>query len=55
MPATARPIISIFEEDARPHIKEPNSKIPKNTRKVHWRNVRSVDAESHNMKGLLFK
>jgi hypothetical protein len=35
IPATARPTINIFEEVARPQIKEPISKMPKNAMKVH--------------------
>ena len=33
-PATARPTISIFEDEAKPQIKEPTSKMAKKTRKV---------------------
>ena len=36
IPAIARPTINIFEELATPQIKEPNSKMAKNTMKVHY-------------------
>ena len=36
IPATARPTINIFEDVASAHIKDPNSKMAKNTMKVHW-------------------
>jgi hypothetical protein len=35
IPAIARPTINIFDEVATPQINEPNSKIAKNTMKVH--------------------
>jgi len=41
IPATARPTINIFEDEAMPQRREPNSKTAKNARKVHWR--RSAD------------
>jgi hypothetical protein len=34
-PATTRPTISIFEETAAPQSTEPDSKTPKNVKKVH--------------------
>jgi hypothetical protein len=35
-PATARATISIFEDVAMPQRSDPNSKIKKNTRNVHF-------------------
>jgi hypothetical protein len=35
IPATARPTINIFEDEAMPQSKEPNSKTVKKIRKVH--------------------
>jgi hypothetical protein len=34
-PATARPMMSMFEDTAVPQRREPNSKMPKKTRNVH--------------------
>jgi len=38
-PATARPIINIFEDEAMPQSKEPNSKTAKKVKKIHWRGL----------------
>ena len=41
-PATARPIINIFEEEATPQTNEPNSNRAKKARKVHLRKSAAV-------------
>lgn len=35
MPATARPMMSMLDEAARPHMREPSSKTATNVKKVH--------------------
>jgi hypothetical protein len=38
-PAIDLPIMSIVEDVAAPHTADPNSKIPKKQRKVHWKEI----------------